>query len=468
MIRKILCFLSVLVAFVACKDDDEVGFDVPVEFRKISFEPIPGGAVMRYKLHEGMDVFGVRATYKNAYGKKLVKESVYLNDSILLNGFTEARTGEPVMLTFLNDNLQESAPVEMKFDTKDAATVALFDNLEVTPFWGGFSVIYRSPELVEGSVHIYYVGINPVTQKEDNILIGTYPIIEGGDTLNFELKQSLDELNVVVRTDDYDGNQVKTEIYEGIAALTMEQLSSDQFTFSYSKDLCIEDEDHEIGYKYLFDGKKKGANYRKNRLAGDKYKYGTWVAGPNAFEERFIVDFKSPKIPAMLRGDVFVCHGWSYPYADPSYPDPTLDQFVCTIWNSVYISRLPCKIKVYGTNDDPVNVSLSKCALLYSLNENPSFSNFYDNAWCRFSDCTEGPTPWDNYYNKKDDASFEVAEPISLDMKCNYTGKAFRYVFFVVEDTWNSRRWGDENWEENGKEYISFDELEVFVKKENK
>ena len=47
MTQKILFFLLILVAFVACKDDDENGFDVPVEFRKISFDPVPGGAVMR-------------------------------------------------------------------------------------------------------------------------------------------------------------------------------------------------------------------------------------------------------------------------------------------------------------------------------------------------------------------------------------------------------------------------------------
>ena len=32
--RKILFLLLILSGFVACKDDDEIGFDVPVEFRK--------------------------------------------------------------------------------------------------------------------------------------------------------------------------------------------------------------------------------------------------------------------------------------------------------------------------------------------------------------------------------------------------------------------------------------------------
>ena len=85
---------------------------------------------------------------------------------------------------------------------------------------------------------------------------------------------------MVVRTDDFEGNQVKMQIYEGIDALAIEMLSPDQFTFSFPPALQIEDEPHEIGVKYLFDGKKKGANYRKNYQRGDNYKFGTFVAGP--------------------------------------------------------------------------------------------------------------------------------------------------------------------------------------------
>ena len=83
MIRKILFLLPVLFVFFACKDDDENGFDVPVEFRKISFEPVPGGAVMRYRLPDDMNIFGVRARYNDAYGRQLVKEGTYLTDTLL-------------------------------------------------------------------------------------------------------------------------------------------------------------------------------------------------------------------------------------------------------------------------------------------------------------------------------------------------------------------------------------------------
>lgn len=462
---RLFLWLFLLGALASCEDDDKIGFDVPVEFRKVSFEAVPGGAMMRYRLPDNMDIFGVRARYNDAYGRQLVKEATYLTNTLLLNGFTEAKTNVPVSLTFFNEKLEESAPFEMTFDTQDAATVALFDNLTVNPFWGGFNVTYTSPKTVEGTVHIFYVGINPYTQREDNILVGSFPILEGGDTLNFELKQALDELNVVVRTDDFEGNTVKTQIYKGIEAMGMKQLQPDEFKFIYAKDLEIEDEPHQIGKKYLFDGQKKGANYRANYKNGNRFIYGTWIAGPSVFGERFIIDFGTPKIPAMLRGDVFLYHGYEYPTGNNPYDEK--DNFVIQVFGGSYTSRLPNKIKVYGTNAaDPQTVSLEECTKLFELDDDPLWPNLYNKAWCRHSDNPRNSIPAQDAFRNKEDSDFNMAEPISLDMKCNYLNEAFRYVFFVVEHTYYSNRWNRDDYNDNPKEYITFDELEVFVKLE--
>ena len=113
MIKRILFFFLVIAGIVSCKDDDNIGFDVPVEFPGISFKPVPGGAVMHYVLPDNLDIFGVRARYTNAFGEQLVKDGSYLTDTLLLGGFTEARTAEPVQLSFFNSEMQESAPIEM-------------------------------------------------------------------------------------------------------------------------------------------------------------------------------------------------------------------------------------------------------------------------------------------------------------------------------------------------------------------
>ena len=85
------------------------------------------------------------------------------------------------------------------------------------PFWGGFNVTYSAPETVDGTIHVFYVGVNPLTQQPDSILMGSYPITQGGDTLNFVPQQDMDSFEVVVRTDDYDGHRVKLEVFSNIS-----------------------------------------------------------------------------------------------------------------------------------------------------------------------------------------------------------------------------------------------------------
>lgn len=464
--RNILLILLLICGFVACKDDDEIGFDVPVEFRKISFDAVPGGAVMRYKLPDNLDIFGVRVRYLNAYGRQLKKDGTYLSDTLLLNGFNEAQTDVPVQLTFLNSNLEESKSVEMTFNTRAAATVALFDDLTVNPFWGGFNVTYTAPETVEGTIHVFYIGTNPTTHQLDSILMGSFPIVEGGDTLNFEIKQALDELNVVVRTDDYEGNRVKLNVYENIPALAMETLAANDFDFSFMGEIQ-EAEKYGFGVKYLFDGKKKGDGFRKNFMSGVRRKYDTFMAGPEAFGKRFIFDLRTPRIPAALYAYAFLNFETSYPLVPTIvWPGDDVDMYISEVWSGSYPSRLPCIARVYGTNEDPRTVNLASCDILYTLNDSPYFANWRDYSWCRDSDDDYGKG---KSYKSVSDAEFNAASPIILRMLCNYTGKTFRYLILVVEDTYLSNRWGNQyplGYEENAKEFITFDEIEVLVKAE--
>ena len=467
MIKKIIFLTLIGFGFFACNDDDDIGFDVPVEFRTVSFDPVPGGAVMRYKLPDDLSIFGVRARYRNAFGESLAKDGSYLSDTLLLGGFTEARTSVPVLLTFFNSEMAESAPVEMTFDTEAAATVALFDNLTVNPFWGGFNVTYTAPETVDGTIHVFYIGTNPATQQLDSILMGSYPITEGGDTLNFEIAQNLDQLDVVVRTDDYEGHRVKMEIYRDIPALMMDTLSPDEFDFSFTGEIQAREE-YRFGTHYLFDGKKKGDGFRSHFLYGENRVYDTFVAGPDAFGERFIFDLRTPKIPAALYGYAFLHFNTIYPQV-PSFvlPGQQVDRYIGEVWSSYYNSRLPSKVKVYGTNEDPRTVNLASCALLYSLDDDSSWNYFLSSSWCKDTDGRYVSSAKD--WSTATDAEFAEADPIVLRMVCNYSGEAFRYLILVVEDTYNSSRWGDmypSGYEENPLEYVTFDEIEVLVKAE--
>lgn len=156
---KLFIWICLLWVLAACNDDDRIGFDVPVEFRKpLEFVPAPGGAIMRYHLKGDDGVFGVRVRYTNAWGEQQVKDGSYLSDSLILGGFTDARQNVPGKLSFFNRQMEETEPIDIAFDTEKSATVAVFDDLEVNSFWGGFNVTYTAPEAVSGIIHVFYVG----------------------------------------------------------------------------------------------------------------------------------------------------------------------------------------------------------------------------------------------------------------------------------------------------------------------
>ncbi|WP_065219018.1 MULTISPECIES: DUF4959 domain-containing protein [Butyricimonas] len=177
--KNTLLIVLVLCVFSACKDDDGVNFDVPVEFRKVEFHAVSGGALMRYYV-ENPDVYGVRVRYRDAWGELRTREGSYLGDSLLLTGFTEARQNVPAQVSFFNRSMAESESVEMTFNTEKSATVALFDDLKIREFWGGFSVSYLAPENTSGMVHVFYMGKDPWTGKPDTILMSSTPIKAGG------------------------------------------------------------------------------------------------------------------------------------------------------------------------------------------------------------------------------------------------------------------------------------------------
>lgn len=460
MIRKTLFLFVTLACLWACNDDDEIGFDVPVEFRKeLSFTPIPGGAIMKYYLPDNSDIFGVRVTYKDAWGYDITKEGTYLVDSLRLSGFNEAQQNVPAQVRFFNNAMEESAPIDVTFDTQDSAPVSFFDNLTVNSFWGGFSLSYTSPGMVDGMVHVLYVGTNPRTQQTDSILIMSTPIIENGDTLNFVLQQVLDEVTVVVRTEDYRGYRVKQEIFAGLPNLYKDTLDAMEFDFRFTGNI-VTDTEYEFGEQYLFDGDKKGDRRRQHLLENrNSYQYSTFVAGPNAFGERFIIDLREPKVPASVNLYAYVNFGTNWPFPTSWYDFPAL---VADVWNNSYTSKLPCKVKMYGTNENPETVDLASCTLLYKLDQETSYAG-WDASWAVRTDDYYSISP---SYLSVTEAEYAAVQPVVLEMLCNYSGETYRYLIFVVEDTFNGEAFYESGTDYNTREYISFNELEVCVKAE--
>ena len=102
--------MFVASVFAACSDDDKIGFDLPVDVSQeaIRFTPAPGGAVMHYSLPEDKEVFGIRVRYNSVWGETVVKDGSYLNDSLLLDGFTEMQSAVSAQVSYFNRAMVET------------------------------------------------------------------------------------------------------------------------------------------------------------------------------------------------------------------------------------------------------------------------------------------------------------------------------------------------------------------------
>jgi len=424
---------------------------------------------MKYYV-KNSEVYGVRVRYRDAWDELRTREGSYLGDSLLLTGFTEAQQSVPAQISFFDRSMVESETIDATFDTENSATVALFDSLKVQEFWGGFSVTYTAPEIVSGMVHVFYLGTNPQTGKLDSILMSSTPIKEGGDTLNFEMSQVMETTDVIVRTDDFDGKRVKLQVYENLPCLSMDSLKYEEdFRFEFGG-TTVTNSEYGLGLEYLFDGDKNGIGYRRNKLAGNKYIYNTYVVGPNAFYDkesgnnnRFILDLQQDRVPAAVYIYAFLNYQTSWPRSGSdvavAYPDLLAD-----IWNGYYLAHLPAKAKLYGTNDDPRTVDLSSCVLLSELDEDPE-SYAEDDAWIGRTDSYTYTSGWREDWTQGDEKDAVAADPGGLRMLCNYeAGRKFRYLILVVTDTYNVPNWYEPD--KNAREYITFNELEVYIKAE--
>lgn len=464
MMRKLVFLAIAFVCFWACQDDNEIGFDVPVEFRKgLEFRPVAGGSTMRYYLPKDKDIYGVKVRYADEYGLAMEKTGTYLDDTLLLTGFNAPQTGVPARVCFFNERMEESESIDVSFDTEASAPWAFFDNVTVMPFWNGFSVRYISPEVVSGLVHVFYLGTNPMTGEPDSILMLSSPIMEGGDTLNIQMQQRMGATTVIVRTEDFRGNRVKQEMFPDLKALYIDTLRSTDFEYRFTG-TEYENEDYMLGEKYLFDGDKNGWQLRENALNGERFHFCSYVTGPNSFGERYIIDLKEERVPASVRIYANVKLETSYPDAGSGYG------VVETLFGGWYCSRLPSKLKLYGTNEDPETVELENCAVLFTLNDAPE-AQYWKQSWAARCDAIYSSQSFVSYRNATPE-EVAAAEPVYLDMLCNYeevddgkggvTGKGYRYLFFVVEDTYNGST-GNYGYEVNENEYVTFSELEVCV-----
>lgn len=452
--KRILFILLLLGALGACKNDS-VYFDASIPAENLSFTPMPGGAVMHYKLPSNADILYIRVRYKDVMGEEIVITGSYASDSLLLVGFNQAQKNVPAQVTLCDHNGTESLPTEVTFETKDSGPYALFDYLDVKADWNGFAVIYDIPEDADGLGHVFYVGEDPMTKEADTLLMNSFVLSKGSDTLQFQFQQMREKYDIVIRTEDFRGYMVREKVWQGVQPYIMEKLPPSDFDFLDPEELSIEDDDHKLGKQYLFDEDKKGEKVLGK--TANNLDYYTYLAGPQCLgKPLFIIDMKEAKVPVEMRlyAMLFV----------RTFPDATIgnDEKYGDIWRMMYATKLPNSITLYGSNNMEDDSSWEELA---SFEQDRQLDA--SKRWCaRANDVGDFKD-----YKIQSPTVLNEEEPCYLSLKCPGNipgnGKKFRYLKLVVNEVFYTPRGLSESVSGNPQKYVSLHELEIFTEKEN-
>ncbi len=452
--KKIIYFLLLLVSLSACKEEENT-FQPNIGSEAFSFNAINGGAIMHYQLPDDKEIMGLNIRYKDFQGKEILRATSALCDSMELMGFNKAQENIPAEIRLVKRNGEESEPIAVSFSTKDSAPYAFFDHVKVLSGWNGFSVLTDNPSKAKGMAHVFYLGKNPSTGEADTILINSFNITAGKDTLNFALQQKSDVNTIIIRTEDYRGYMVREESYPDIASYNTQKLDPSEFDFYCEK--SIENEDEMIGQQYLFDGDEKGLNYFTDR---DDSKYRMFMAGPEATETPMYIDLRKNRLTAQIR---FYAMAKLFRYLGEE------GEFERLFLEGFYIDKLPCKVDVYAAKDDhgAADWEHKDWEKVSSFSQDPDID--HSSRWCDgcFNDDYSSAS---TCYTKSD---LEKADSIFLPLNflCEGQGDGYRYIKIVVNDVYNLNEieTGDGFGKKiyNTAKYFALQELEVFTKKED-
>ena len=458
--KRIIYFLILLATLSSCKDE-ETAFQPAVGAEAFSFKPMPGGAIMHFKFPADKDLMGLNIRYKDYAGHDILRTSSALKDSVVLEGFNEAKQNVPAEVRFVKRDGEESAPIAVSFSTEDSAPYAFFNNVKVLSGWNGFSILTDNTTNAKGMAHIYYLGTDPLSGQPDTILIKTVNITEGKDTLNFELKQKSEDNTIVIRTEDYRGYMVREQAWSHVKAYNTDKLEKSNFDFYFDK--SVERPDYCMGEKYLFDGELKGIDFfDQYQKEGSKaaIKRNCFLAGPQAWGDPMYIDMHQNRLTAEVR---FYTPLNVRSYFDWCYGNTTIDNYYTLFKNGYYIDKLPCSVDVYAAKDD-----------------NGTAGNWDEKAWVKVASYDQDPDietreRWianavGNINAIDTKAEAEEADSVYMPLKllCEQ-GEGYRYLKIVVNKTYNDidnmMSWS-QGTSINAAHYFLLQELEVWTKKD--
>lgn len=459
--KKVIYFLLLLITLSSCKEEENT-FQAPIGSEAFRFKAIAGGAIMHYTLPADPDISGLNVKYKDFRGKEILRSSSALSDSLTLVGFNEAKQNIPAEVKLIKRNGEESIPISVCFNTLDSAPYSFIDNVKVLSGWNGFSVQTNNAANANGIAHIYYLGTDPLSGKEDTVLLSSTNITEGKDTLIFKLNQSKDINTIVIRTEDYRGYMVREKVWSNIASYNTAKLDPSKFNFYCDK--TIESEEECLGEKYLFDGDLKGESYFDDKGMYDEDeladRYHMYLAGPQAFGIPMYIDMHENKLTAQIR---FYCMLKIHRVGLGS------ENTHSNLFNGMfYEDKLPCDVDVYAAKDDygtSGNWEAKKWEKVASYKQDPNIDQ--TQRWCQKT-YSEDFSKYE--IDSKADAEKADSVFLPLDLICEGQEDGYRYLKIVVNNTYNLTG-EDLDWAWvstlNVAKYFTLQELEIWTKKED-
>ncbi len=459
--KHILLIALLLPAMWACKDD-KVGDRPAASPERMTFEPMTGGAVMRYTLPADQSITGVNVRYRSAFGQDMLRVGSSTCDSLTLIGFKEAQTGVTAQVTMSYADGRESQPVDVTFDTADSGPVSFIKNVECFPNWGGFSLRYDIPAEAAGMAHVFYLGTDPVSRQADTIWIDSFYLEETRETgmTNYTMQQDIAAPTVVVRVEDFFGYMVGEKTWEGVENL-QDMKKLDKSNFEFHCDNAQVNTTYHFGPEYLFDGDTKG-----ERLFNEEG-FFTFMAGPDAwgeFAHPMYIDMKENRWAASIRlysllkvsGTKLPNIMWGGPYA--SSPAGLVKTY-----ND---NEMPCWITLYGLPDNGAAApdyatlnSLDGWVTLGSYKQDKATPN--DQRWCVFTWIGQSwPTP--PTFSSLAAVQAQPAEYMEVVTPTYQQGTAgCRYLKIVIHECYNCMF----NFAtyDNTDKIVMFHELEVYT-----
>ena len=221
-INKILFFsIFVIIAIVACSDNDNLDTIPPGVLSNITVTPINGGGIINYNLPSDNDILYVKAVYTNSLGEEVFRVSSKYNTSLEVNGLNQT-SALKVKLYVVDESENISETTEIEFTPLQSFIFLVQESIQITPDLGGVKITWDN--IASKTVFVY---VHILNDGEETIrILSSNNAQENVFIRGLEAK----ELTFSTKVEDFDGNITALEEKGKYTPLFEEKIDKSSWT----------------------------------------------------------------------------------------------------------------------------------------------------------------------------------------------------------------------------------------------